>query len=59
MQTLANVLIGSRGTAYSNRIEITVRISAHKDLKIAQDMMIAKGQVISDRDRNCQSNMIV
>ena len=26
-----------------------MNISAHEDLKIAQDMMIAKGQVISDR----------
>ena len=35
--------------AYPNRIEISVNISAHEDLKIAQDMAIAKGQVISDR----------
>ncbi len=35
--------------AYPNRIEINVNITAHEDLKIAQDMMIAKGQVISDR----------
>ncbi|MDJ0901573.1 MAG: hypothetical protein QNJ55_22475 [Xenococcus sp. MO_188.B8] len=35
--------------AYPNRIEIAVNISAHEDLKIAQDMAIAKGQVISDR----------
>ena len=35
--------------AYPNRIEIAVNISAHEDLKIAQDMTIAKGQIISDR----------
>ena len=35
--------------AYPNRIEINVNISAHEDLKIAQDMAIAKGQIISDR----------
>ena len=35
--------------AYPNRIEINVNITAHEDLKIAQDMTIAKGQVISDR----------
>ncbi len=34
--------------AYPNRIEINVNISAHEDLKIAQDMVIEKGQVISD-----------
>ena len=34
---------------HPNHIEITVKISAHEDLKIAQDMTIAKGQVISDR----------
>ena len=34
---------------YPNRIEIDVNISAHEDLKIAQDMEIEKGQVISDR----------
>ena len=38
-----------RAAAYPNRIEITVKISAHEDLKIAQDMQIAKGQIISDR----------
>ena len=27
--------------AYPNRIEIAVNISAHEDLKMAQDMMIA------------------
>ena len=35
--------------AYPNRIEINVNITAHEDLKIAQDMAIAKGQIISDR----------
>ena len=35
--------------AYPNRIEINVNITAHEELKIAQDMAIAKGQVISDR----------
>ena len=35
--------------AYPNRIEINVNITAHEDLKIAQDMAIEKGQVISDR----------
>ncbi len=35
--------------AYPNRIEIAVNITAHEDLKIAQDMAIAKGQIISDR----------
>ncbi len=35
--------------AYPNRIEINVNITAHEDLKIAQDMVIEKGQVISDR----------
>ena len=35
--------------AYPNRIEINVNITAHEDLKIAQDMQIAKGQIISDR----------
>ncbi len=34
---------------YPNRIEINVNITAHEDLKIAQDMEIEKGQVISDR----------
>ena len=34
---------------YPNRIEIAVNITAHEDLKIAQDMAIAKGQIISDR----------
>ncbi len=34
---------------YPNRIEINVNITAHEDLKIAQDMVIEKGQVISDR----------
>ncbi len=34
--------------AYPNRIEINVNITAHEDLKIAQDMVIEKGQVISD-----------
>ena len=34
---------------YPNRIEINVNITAHEDLKIAQDMQIEKGQVISDR----------
>ena len=35
--------------AYPNRIEITVKISAHEDLKITKNMAIKKGQVISDR----------
>ncbi len=35
--------------AFPNRIEIAVNITAHEDLKIAQDMEIAKGQIISDR----------
>ena len=48
-QTLANAPIEARAAAYPNRIEITVKISAHEDLKIAQDMTIAKGQIISDR----------
>ena len=48
-QTLATAPIEARAAAYPNRIEITVKISAHEDLKIAQDMTIAKGQIISDR----------
>ncbi|MGK7893925.1 MAG: hypothetical protein AB4372_09955, partial [Xenococcus sp. (in: cyanobacteria)] len=48
-QTLTNAPIEARAAAYPNRIEITVKISAHEDLKIAQDMTIAKGQIISDR----------
>ena len=35
--------------AYPNRIEINVNITAHEDLKIAKDMEIEKGQIISDR----------
>ena len=35
--------------AFPNRIEINVNITAHEDLKIAQDMEIEKGQIISDR----------
>ena len=48
-QTLTTAPIETRAAAYPNRIEITVKISAHEDLKIAQDMTIAKGQIISDR----------
>ncbi len=48
-QTFTTAPIEARAAAYPNRIEITVKISAHEDLKIAQDMTIAKGQVISDR----------
>ena len=48
-QTLTNAPLETRAAAYPNRIEITVKISAHEDLKIAQDMQIAKGQIISDR----------
>ena len=48
-QTLTNAPLESRAADYPNRIEITVKISAHEDLKIAQDMTIAKGQIISDR----------
>ncbi|ELS03453.1 hypothetical protein Xen7305DRAFT_00031770 [Xenococcus sp. PCC 7305] len=48
-QTLPTAPIETRAAAYPNRIEITVKISAHEDLKIAQDMTIAKGQIISDR----------
>ena len=36
-------------TAYPNRIEFAVNITAHEDLKIAKDMEIEKGQIISDR----------
>ncbi len=42
-------LVEAAPAAYPNRIEIAVNISAHEDLKIAQDMAIAKGQIISDR----------
>ncbi len=42
-------LVEAAPAAYPNRIEIAVNISAHEDLKIAQDMTIAKGQIISDR----------
>ncbi len=48
-QTPTTAPIETRAAAYPNRIEITVKISAHEDLKIAQDMQIAKGQIISDR----------
>ena len=48
-QTITTAPIEARAAAYPNRIEITVKISAHEDLKIAQDMTIAKGQIISDR----------
>ena len=48
-QNLTTAPIEARAAAYPNRIEITVKISAHEDLKIAQDMTIAKGQIISDR----------
>ena len=49
VQTLDNPVIETRAASFPNRIEITVRISAHEDLKIAKDMAIAKGQIISDR----------
>ena len=42
-------LLEAAPAAYPNRIEIDVNITAHEDLKIAQDMQIEKGQVISDR----------
>ena len=42
-------VVEAQAVAYPNRIEINVNISAHEDLKIAQDMVIEKGQVISDR----------
>ena len=42
-------VVESAPAAYPNRIEIAVNISAHEDLKIAQDMEIEKGQIISDR----------
>ncbi len=42
-------LVEAQEAAYPNRIEIAVNISAHEDLKIAQDMEIEKGQIISDR----------
>ena len=48
-QTPTTAPIEARAAAYPNRIEITVNISAHEDLKIAQDMAIAKGQIIRDR----------
>ena len=48
-QTIDNPVIETRAASFPNRIEITVRISAHEDLKIAEDMAIAKGQIISDR----------
>ena len=48
-KTLDNSAIETRAASFPNRIEITVRISAHEDLKIAKNMVLQKGQVISDR----------
>ncbi|MGK7895502.1 MAG: hypothetical protein AB4372_18270 [Xenococcus sp. (in: cyanobacteria)] len=48
-QTLDNEKIETRPDGFPNRINITVRISAHEDLKIAENMILEKGQIISDR----------
>ncbi len=48
-QTLTTAPIETRAATYPNRIEITVKISAHEDLKIAENMILEKGQIISDR----------
>ncbi len=48
-QTLDNEAIETRPDGFPNRINITVRISAHEDLKIAENMILKKGQIISDR----------
>ena len=48
-QTLDKSVIETRAASFPNRIEITVKISAHEDLKIAKNMVLEKGQVISDR----------
>ena len=48
-QTITTAPIETRAAAYPNRIEITVKISAHEDLKIAENMILEKGQIISDR----------
>jgi len=48
-QILDTSVIETRAANFPNRIEITVRISDHSDLKIAKNMVLEKGQVISDR----------